>query len=103
TIIYFITEEAFSNFITSNKYLTPLFTSLVGLIPNCSSSVIITKLYVLGGIPFSALLSQSIVNAGLGLLFLFKNKSSVKNVFLIYLILIVSSLLMGYLVLLLNH
>ena len=103
TIIYFIAEEAFNEFLTSNKHLSPLFAMLVGLIPNCSSSVIITKLYVLGGIPFSALLSQSIVNAGLGLLFLFKNKSSVKNVFLIYLILIVSSLLMGYLVLLLNH
>lgn len=101
-LIHFITEEALNEFISSNKYLSPLFTTLVGLIPNCASSVVITKLYVLGGIPFSALLSGTCVNAGLGLLYLFKNKRSIKDVFVIYTILIVSSLVLGYFVLFLN-
>jgi hypothetical protein len=102
TIIHFITEEAFNEFLTSNKYLSPLFTTLVALIPNCSSSVIITELYILGGIPFSALLSGSVVNAGLGLLFLFKKKTKIKDVFVIYTILIVASLVLGYFVLFLK-
>ena len=101
-IIELVTEEAFNSFLSSNKYLSPLLTTLVGLIPNCSSSVIITKLYVLDGIPFSALLSGSIMNAGLGLLFLLKKKSKIKDVLLVYAIIFLAALLLGYLLLLIG-
>ena len=39
-------ESNIKDFLTNNVYLTPLFASLVGLIPNCASSVIISDLYI---------------------------------------------------------
>lgn len=98
-IIYFIGEEAIKTFLNKTIYLTPLFTSIVGLIPNCASSVIITELFVTSSLSLGATISGLICNAGLGLIYLFKNKSNVKNAFLIALLLFIISLIVGYFIL----
>lgn len=100
TIIHFIGEDAISTFLTQNKYLSPLLTTLLGLIPNCASSVIISDLYVLNAIPFGAVLSGLIMNSGLGTIYLLKNKDHRKDTLLIYGILFIVSLLSGYVALL---
>lgn len=46
--------------------------ALVGLIPNCASSVVITELYLGGIIGAGAMMSGLLVNAGVGLLVLFR-------------------------------
>ncbi len=94
--IALIGENNFAAFIESNKYLTPLFASLIGLIPNCASSVLISELYLSSSIPFGALLSGLLVNAGLGFVVLFKAKKDIKNVFLIILTCFLISVLCGY-------
>ena len=97
TIVHFVGEDNISNFLLKFKYLTPLISSLIGLIPNCASSVIVTNLYVQGSLSFSSALSGLITNAGLGLAFLFKNKKNIKINFLIIGILLLTALLVGYL------
>lgn len=95
-IIYFVGEDAISNFLHANVWLTPIFSTLVGLIPNCASSVIITEMYIEGSIYFGAALAGLIVNAGLGMLFLFKNYKNWKNNLIILGILVAVSLIVGY-------
>lgn len=96
TLVYYIGEDNIASFLTSYKYLTPIISSLIGLIPNCASSVIITNLYVQGSISFGATIAGLITNAGLGLAFLFKNKKNIKINLLIIAILIVTALTCGY-------
>ena len=95
-LIGFIGEENFSNFIQSNRYLAPLFTSIIGLIPNCASSLLITELFINGSLSFGALLSGLLVNSGLGMMMLLKNRKSIKNIPLIILICFFIAILSGY-------
>lgn len=96
TIIYYIGEDALSDFLKANSFLAPLFSTLVGLIPNCASSVIIAQLFVSGSISFGACLSGLIANSGIALTILFGKKCNVKiNLFVIG-ILVFSALLAGY-------
>ena len=96
TIVHFVGEENISNFLLRFKYLTPFISSLIGLIPNCASSVIITNLYVQGSLSFSSAIAGLITNAGLGLAFLFKNKKNIKINILIIGILVLTALFVGY-------
>lgn len=95
-LIYFIGEENLNNFLLSSKYITPLLTTLVGLIPNCASSVIITNLFINNSIGFGALASGLIVNAGLGMIYLLKDKHNRKHTIIILAILVSVSLITGY-------
>lgn len=89
-------EENLARFLTSSYALQPLFACLIGLIPNCASSVVLTQLYLMGGISFGSIVAGLSVNAGIGMLILFKqNKKVLENLFIIGLI-IVSSLALGY-------
>ena len=58
-----------------------MIAALVGLIPNCASSVVITELYLSGIIGAGAMMSGLLVNAGVGLLVLFRlNRDCKQNV-----------------------
>ncbi len=83
-------------FLTSSYWFSPLFAILIGLIPNCASSLLLAELYVSGALPFGALLSGLAVNAGLGSLYLFKQKKTLKAAFIIEGLLIAFGLIMGY-------
>lgn len=95
-LIAYVEKEAFINFMMTNKYLTPLFSSFIGLIPNCVSSVLISELYMSNTLPFGALLSGLLMNAGLGMTVLLKNKNGLKKAGLIFLICFVTSIFFGY-------
>lgn len=96
-IIGFVGEENFINFMVSSKYLSPLYCSIIGLIPNCASSLLITELYLDGALPFGALLAGLLVNSGLGMMLLLKNRKTAKNVLLIIGICFAAALAFGYL------
>lgn len=102
-IIYYVGQDNIISFLSDNEILSPLLCVLVGLIPNCASSVLISELFVIGGIPFGALLAGLCVNAGLGLIYLFKNKKSTKDLLYIFIILVSTSLLFGYVTLIIEN
>lgn len=95
-LIGFIGEEKFTSFILMNKYLTPLFASIIGLIPNCASSLLLAELFVQGNISFGAILAGLLVNAGLGFLVLLKNRKGAKNLIWILLICFITAVSAGY-------
>ena len=89
-------EDKLTSFLSSSKALQPIFALLIGLIPNCASSVVLTELYLIGGLSFGSIITGLSVNAGLGILVLFKeNKNKKENLFII-LMLIIPSLIFGY-------
>ena len=96
-IIGLVGEDNFSNFMISNRYLSPLFASIIGLIPNCASSLLITQLFVDGNLSFGALFAGLLVNSGLGLMVLLKEKSMVKKTLLIIVTCFVIAVGLGYL------
>lgn len=83
TAIYFITEERLIGFMGDIRYLQPLLSALIGLIPNCASSVAITRMYALGGLSLGAAVAGLTVNAGLGFAVLFKENKPLKENLLI--------------------
>ena len=78
-VIHFIGEDTLSNFIMNNKIFGPIIASLIGLIPNCASSVIISQLYVENVISAAIMISGLLVNAGVGLLVLFRVNRNLKE------------------------
>ncbi len=95
-IIALVGEESLMGFLASSHYAQPIIALLIGLIPNCASSVVLTELYLMGGLSFGAIVAGLSVNAGLGLLILFKeNKNLKENLFILFM-LIIPSLIIGY-------
>ncbi len=78
-IITYIGEETIAHFISKNVILGPVIAGLIGLIPNCASSVIITELFIEKVISMPILISGVAVNAGVGLLVLFKTNKNIKE------------------------
>ena len=101
-LIYYLTENVIMNFLTSYKYLTPVFASLIGIIPNCASSVILTELYFSGVLEFGALFAGLCCNAGLGLVYIFKRKEIKENIIILS-ILLLSSIMIGYVLMVLFY
>lgn len=97
TIIHFIGEDNLSNLLLNKPILGPIVAGLIGLIPNCASSVIITKLYLTGMISIATMLSGLLVSAGVGVLILFKVNNKIKEnigiVTLLYIIGVISGIL----------
>jgi len=63
--------EPLSKFFTNNVFIQILFSSLIGLIPNCAASVFLVEMYMAGVIMFPALLAGLSTGAGVGLIVLF--------------------------------
>lgn len=78
-------ESAIEQFLRGNETLAVLGSALVGLIPNCSASVVITQLYLEGALQLAPMLTGTLISAGVGYLVLFRtNRSARENaVFLI--------------------
>lgn len=86
-IIEAIGEETIADALIGGVYWQPFITALIGLIPNCASSVILTGAYASGGIMFGSMVAGLCPNAGLGLMVLLKNGREIKRNVLIILVL----------------
>ena len=78
-LIYFIGEERIADFLQYSPILGPIIAGIIGLIPNCAASVILTQLYLENVITSATLISGLLVGAGVGLAVLFKTNKGVKE------------------------
>lgn len=78
-IIYFIGEDNLAHILNSTPVIGPIIASLVGLIPNCASSVFITQLYLSKVLNFATMIAGLLVNTGVGLLILFRTNKDLKE------------------------
>ena len=97
TLIGFIGEDNFKSFMLTNRYLAPLFAAVVGLIPNCASSLLITELFLSDALSFGALFAGLLVNSGLGMMVLLKEHKNIKQTLLIIGICFAVAIAFGYL------
>lgn len=90
--VHFIGEDAIAGFAEKNRMFQPLFACIIGLIPNCAGSVILTKLYISGSIGFGAVFAGLSVGSGIGFISLFKaNKHIGDNLLIIGYIFVISA------------
>lgn len=98
-ILALLGEDALGNLILNRKILGPMVAGLVGLIPNCAGSVVITQLYLKGAMGVGAAMSGLLTGSGVGLLVLLRvNENRMENakiVGLLYVIGILCGMLIG--------
>ena len=72
-------EEALAGLILNRPVIGQFLAGLIGLIPNCAASVVITTLYMEGAMSGGAMMSGLLVGAGIGLLVLFRTNRRLKE------------------------
>ena len=97
-VIDAVGEEKIAASMIGGMYFQPFITALIGLIPNCASSAIITGTYIHGGITFGSCVAGLCANAGLGLVVLFKNTKKLKRNLVFVLTLYIISVVVGVVV-----
>lgn len=78
-VIEGVGEDVLAEFLGANPSLSVFASALVGLIPNCAASVVITELYLEGTLAAGAMMSGLLVSAGVGLLVLFRTNRPVRR------------------------
>ena len=99
-IVELVGEDNIANIIGTHPVLGPICSSLVGLIPNCAASVIITNLYIENIINGASLIAGLLTGAGVGLIVLFRTnknlKENIKITALIYSIGVISGIILQF-------
>lgn len=94
-----IGEQALADFILNKPIIAELLAGIVGLIPNCASSVVITRLYLDGIIRFGTMMAGLLVGAGVGVLILLRvnddKKENLKIIGVLYVIGVVSGMIIN--------
>ena len=97
TLMDIFGEEFLSKIFLKNSIFASLVICLIGLIPNCGSSVIITELYLNNAISFASLIGGLLTGSGIGLLVLFRVnkpvKENIKILGLVYLLGVITAIL----------
>ena len=62
-ILHFVGEDNIRAFLQSSSYFQPLIALVVGLIPNCASSIVLTQLFLSGSLTFGSIITGLSVNA----------------------------------------
>lgn len=92
-IVYFVGEETIASWILNKPVIGPMITSLIGLIPNCAASVIITNMYLENVISLGSMIAGLLTGAGVGLAVLFKTNYKLKeNICIIILLYMIGAL-----------
>ena len=91
--IAIVGEEQIGNLLLTNSMWQPAFAALIGLIPNCAASIVLTEMYVAGSISLGALIAGLCTGAGVGLMVLFKtNKNKWDNLRIVVLLYMIGTI-----------
>ena len=92
-LLEWIGTETLTALLGRDTWFQPLLTAFLGLLPNCASSILITELYLAGGISFAAAMAGLCAGAGVGLAVLFRtNKPMKENLGILALLYVISAM-----------
>ena len=97
-LVYFVGESNIALLVLNKPILANILAAIVGIIPNCASSVIISELYIEGMLSAGALMSGLLINSGIALAVLFRTNRPKKNNWLIVLLLFAISVVVGIII-----
>lgn len=78
-LIVLVGEDALASFLSGNAVVATLVSGLVGLVPNCAASVVLTQLYIDGVLGFAPMIAGTLVAGGAGYLVLFRMNGSMRE------------------------
>lgn len=96
--IEIIGEDAISKVLMTNSVFQPFLAAIIGFIPNCAASVLLTNLYIEGMVSFGSCVAGLCTGAGVGLVVLFKANKNLKQNFAIVGVLYVVSVISGLII-----
>lgn len=97
-IIFQLGEDVFEELFLTQSFWQPFLTAIIGLIPNCAASVLITEMYLKDAISFGSVIAGLSASGGLGVLVLFREEKNKKDVFKILGLLFGISVLSGLII-----
>ena len=96
-VIFFVGYDSLSSGVLSLPVISHLLCAIIGLVPNCASSVALTRLAMSGVVSVGAMMSGLFAGAGVGLLVLFKMNKRVKENVIVIALLVGIGLIFGLL------
>ena len=102
-IFTYVGEEYLSKLLLKDSIFAPFLTSLIGLIPNCGASVILTELYINEAISLGAMIGGLLTSSGVAILVLFKSNKNIKENFSILGIVYSIGVISGIIIQLINY
>lgn len=95
---HYIGEDTIKHLFDKTNFFTLFIAALIGLIPNCGSSIILTELYVAQILPLSSAIAGLLANSGVALLVLLKSNNNMREnakiIGILYFISVVTGLLL---------
>lgn len=97
-LVEIVGEQVLASFLYERSVLGPVFAGLIGLIPNCASSVVVTQLYLEGLLGTGSMLAGLLAGSGVGLLVLYRVNDNLKENIKITLMLYLTGVVCGIIV-----
>lgn len=94
-LIHIVGEENIAELILNKPILSNILSAVIGVIPNCASSIIISQLFADQILSAGAMMSGLLINSGVALAVLFRTNRPRRDNFIILLLLFIISVLVG--------
>lgn len=93
--VEFLGMERISKLLLSDSVFQSFLSAVIGMIPNCAASILLTELYLKGAISFASVISGLSMGAGAGLIVMFRENRNIKENLKIVAIMYICSVLSG--------